>query len=418
MKYEFPTIRDLDDVLFAIKDSPEFIVVEKDDYIVVNYVVMNESTFPIIGEKFCPGCSRFEGEINIDGCGSQRCPDNVDVAAIIAAAIRRECRGLVFDKSGSLINRRFHKFFNVNERDETRLEAIDWNQPHHILEKLDGSMVSPCLLPSGVVRWMTKMGITDVSMEAEVFIALNKKYQDFAIRAIADGITPIFEWCSNKNRIVLDFPEDKLILTAARNNVDGDYTTYDRLCEIAERYDIPVVKAWPFNTIFIDNMIDVIRKQEDTEGVVVRFHDGHMVKVKSDWYVRIHKIKALLGQERDVVSMILNNQLDDILPVLPKQDVEKIEQFQNKLLTQLKIMSNNLSSFVYQYRSNFDRKTFALEVAPKMKPLWRGLIFQFWDKEYNESLTYKVLVDTILKHCGSNQSYAKIKNEFLEDIDL
>lgn len=414
MKYEFPKINHLNDVLPAIKDVPEFIVVEKDDYIVVNYVVMNESTFPLIGEKFCPGCSRFEGEIIIDGCGSQRCPDNVDVAAI-----RRECRGLVFDKSGSLINRRFHKFFNVNEREETRHEAIDWNQPHHILEKLDGSMVSPCLLPSGVVRWMTKMGVTDVSMEAEVFVALNKKYQDFAIRAIADGVTPIFEWCSNKNRIVLDFPEDQLILTAARNNVDGDYTPYDRLCEIAERYDIPVVKAW--GNLQIEKMgtlIDIVRQQEDTEGVVVRFRDGHMVKVKSDWYVRIHKVKALLGQERDVVSMILNNQLDDILPVLPKEDIDKIEQFKSKLLTQLKIMSNNLSSFVYQYRSNFDRKTFAIEVAPKMKPMWRGLIFQFWDKECNESLTYKALVDIVLKHCGSNQSYAKIKNEFLEGIDI
>lgn len=410
MNYDFPRIETIDDVQFAIDGVPEFIIAEKEDYFVVNYVVMNENTFPDTGEKVCPGCKRVNSEIITEGCGSQRCPDNVDVAAI-----RRECRGLIFDKNGSLINRRFHKFFNVNEREETRHEAIDWNQPHHILEKLDGSMVSPCLLPSGVVRWMTKMGITDTSMEAEIFVALNKKYQDFAIRAIADGITPIFEWCSNKNRIVLDFPEDQLILTAARNNVDGYYTTYDRLCEIAERYDIPVVKAFSYDS---KNILDIVRQQEDTEGVVVRFHDGHMVKVKSDWYVRIHKIKALLGQERDVVSMILNNQLDDILPVLPKEDIEKIEQFQIKLMKQLKIVSNNLSSFVFQYRSNFDRKSFAIEVAPKMKPMWRGMIFQFWDKECNESLTYKAIVDIVLKHCGSNQSYAKIKNEFLEGIDL
>lgn len=410
MKYEFPKINHLNDVLPAIKDVPEFIVVEKDDYIVVNYVVMNEDTFPATGDKFCPGCSRFNSEIIAEGCGSQRCPDSVDVASI-----RRECRGLIFDKNGSLINRRFHKFFNVNEREETRQEAIDWNQPHHILEKLDGSMVSPCLLPSGVIRWMTKMGITDTSMEAEVFVALNKKYQDFAIRAIGDGFTPIFEWCSNKNRIVLEFPFDQLILTAARDNVSGHYTKYDHLCKIAYRYDIPVVNAYSYDS---KNIIDIVRHQEDTEGVVIRFHDGHMVKVKSDWYVRIHKVKALLGQERDVVSMILNNQLDDILPVLPKEDIEKIEQFKIKLMKQLKIVSNILSSFVYQYRSNSDRKSFAIEVAPKMKPMWRGMIFQFWDKECNESLTYKAIIDIVLKHCGSNQSYAKIKNEFLDGVDL
>lgn len=392
MKYEFPTIRDLDDVLFAIKDSPEFIVVEKDDYIVINYVVMNEETFPVVDDQ------------------------ETDVSKRLAAMIRRECRGLIFDKNGSLINRRFHKFFNVNEREETRLEAIDWSKPHMILEKLDGSMVSPCLLPNGSVRWMTKMGITDTSMEAEVFVASNKNYQEFAIRAIEDGITPIFEWCSNKNRIVLDFPEDQLILTAARNNVDGYYTPYGRLRDIALSKGIPVVGS--YHTGNHEGMINWIRQQENTEGVVVRFEDGHMVKIKTDWYVRIHKIKALLGQERDVVSMILNNQLDDVLPVLPKEDIEKIEDFKNKLTLRFKVTADVLSMYIDQYRANFDRKTFALEVAPKMKSMWRGLIFQFWDKECNASLTYKALVDIVLKHCGSNQSYAKIKNEFLDEVDL
>ena len=143
-----------------------------------------------------------------------------------------------------------------------------------------------------------------------------------------------------------------------------------------------------------------------------------MVKIKSEWYVRIHKIKSLLGQERDVVSLILNNELDDMIPVLPKEDVEKIEQFQNKLTTQLQIMSNNLSSFVFQYKSNFDRKTFAIEVAPKINTIWRGLIFQFWDKECNESLTYQAIIDIIKKCCGSNQSYAKVKEAFFKDVNL
>lgn len=179
MNYNFPTINHIDDVLPAIKDSPEFIVVDKDDYTVINYVVMNEDTFP-------------------DGDG-----------------VRRECRGLIFGKDGKLINRRFHRFFNVNERDETRHEAIDWSKPHMILEKLDGSMVSPCRVGKHV-RWMTKMGITDVSMEAEVFVATRPDYTEYASVLLTVGMTPIFEWCSNKNRIVLDYPDDQLILLAIR----------------------------------------------------------------------------------------------------------------------------------------------------------------------------------------------------------
>ena len=46
MNYDFPKIMHINDVLPAIKDSPEFIVVEKEGYQVVNYVVMTPETFP------------------------------------------------------------------------------------------------------------------------------------------------------------------------------------------------------------------------------------------------------------------------------------------------------------------------------------------------------------------------------------
>lgn len=54
-----------------------------------------------------------------------------------------ECRGIIFcEKTGQVLARRFHKFFNVNEQDETQAELIDLARPHFILEKADG-FVSP-----------------------------------------------------------------------------------------------------------------------------------------------------------------------------------------------------------------------------------------------------------------------------------
>jgi RNA ligase len=403
MKYSFPQITHIDDVLLAIQDSPEFIVAEKDGYKVVNYVVATHDTFPDVlvnGEAFVSGQSvgEYSGQLGF-------------------AAIRRECRGLVFDLDGKLINRRYHKFFNVNERDETAIHAIDWSRPHVILEKLDGSMVSPCFV-HGHLRWMTKMGLTDTSMEAEVFVASRPDYAEFAHHYLKYGFTPIFEWCSNKNRIVLDYPEDRLVLTAMRENDSGNYLLQDALEAIGSHYGIEVVKAYDVSSSkHPSHIIDMVRAAEDAEGVVVRFDDGHMVKIKSDWYVRIHKIKSLLGNERDVVSLILNNQLDDMLPVLPKEDVEKIEKFQSSLMLRIKVMADILSEYVGYYRVNYDRKTFALEHGPKMNALWRGLVFQFWDKECDEHLTYQAVVAMILKNCGSNASYAKVKEAFLKGID-
>lgn len=404
MMYSFPHITHIDDVLPAIKDSPEFIVAQKDGYQVVNYVVATHDTFPDVATV---------GLTN----GDVTHRDIYEALADFHAAVRRECRGLVFDLDGKLINRRYHKFFNVNERDETAIHQIDWSRPHVILEKLDGSMVSPCFV-HGHLRWMTKMGLTDTSMEAEVFVASRPDYAEFAHHYLKYGFTPIFEWCSNKNRIVLDYPEDRLVLTAMRENDSGNYLLQDALEAIGSHYGIEVVKAYDVSSSkHPSHIIDMVRAAEDAEGVVVRFDDGHMVKIKSDWYVRIHKIKSLLGNERDVVSLILNNQLDDMLPVLPREDVERVEKFEVGLMEQIRLSAWTVYQTVKQNRETMDRKTFALNYAPTFDPMLRGLVFQFWDKECDEHLTYQAIVAMILKNCGNNASYAKVKEAFLKGVD-
>lgn len=393
MKYEFPEIKHINEVLPAIDGSAEFIVVDKGDYKVINYVVMNNDTFPEIH-----GMHTLAGPVDP-----------------IMNAIRRECRGLIFDKNGVLINRRFHKFFNVNERPETALEKIDWSKPHYILEKLDGSMVSPCKI-NGHIRWMTKMGITDTSMEAEYFVATHPNYTKFVEKYLSKNCTPIFEWCSRKNRIVLDYDEDQLVLLAIRDNFTGKYHNIGHYDYEAHNHDIPIVKSFGFGD---KNIVDIVRQQEDTEGVVVRFVDGHMVKIKSDWYVRIHKVKSALENEREIVAMALNNELDDIIPVLPMEDVEKINLFTGRVILKIEEIASNLYEDItrYQYRG-ISRKDFALNMADQYDPLYRGMIFRYWDeKNIDRPLLLKAVCDTILKNCGSNQAFRKIKEEFLKDID-
>ena len=145
MKYDFPSITNLDEVRDVVKDLPEFIIAERDWGYAVNYLVSGPDTFP---------------SVHTAG-GSAAMRD----AATRAKAIRRECRGLLFYPDGRIMSRRLHKFFNVNERDETQMHRIDLGQPHVILEKLDGSMITPVYTDHGV-RWGTKMGITEVSMQA------------------------------------------------------------------------------------------------------------------------------------------------------------------------------------------------------------------------------------------------------------
>ena len=76
---------------------------------------------------------------------------------------------------------------------------------------------------TGHIRFGTKMGLSDVALQAEVFVAKNPKYMEFSKACIANGATPIFEWVSRQQTIVLDYPEDNLILLAVRDMVTGEF---------------------------------------------------------------------------------------------------------------------------------------------------------------------------------------------------
>jgi RNA ligase len=195
MNYDFPQIKTIDDVLPHISGREEFLVMEKEGYTVIKYVVAFEETF--LWDSNDP----------------------------VGSAIRRECRGITFDTEGNLICRKFHKFFNIGEKEETQLNKINLYEPHIVLEKLDGSCVIPQPSPDGFVL-TTKSGVTDISQQAEEFISDKPHYAKF-IHSMFDGkLTPIFEWVSRKNRIVVDYENDNLILTAIRNTEMGNYLPY------------------------------------------------------------------------------------------------------------------------------------------------------------------------------------------------
>ena len=202
MDYKFPHINTIDDVLPAIAGREEFIVADKGAYTVINYHVVMPDSFPPL--KVSGGSAKMRAERQLHN------------------TLRRECRGIKFYPDGRIAARPLHKFFGVGEREETLPSKIDFSTPHSIEHKLDGSMIHPILIEDQV-RWCTKMGITDVSLQVEQYVSNHLRYEAFARWCEAKGITPIFEWCSRNQRIVIDYPEDSLILISARHKITGEY---------------------------------------------------------------------------------------------------------------------------------------------------------------------------------------------------
>ena len=379
MNYEFPYITNISDVLPAIEGRDEFVVAEKDGYTVINYNVMFEDSFD---------CN-----------------------------IRRECRGIIFDsKTGDIIRRPFHKFFNVNERDETQDHVIDLSRPHAILEKLDGSMISPFYV-NGVMVFGTKMGATDVAKPVEDFVNANPKYIEFSAMCIERGYTPIFEWCSRKQRIVLDYREDQLILTAMRHIKGGGYVSFDDMEAIyAIPNDIPVVRRFEPQTD-MKAFLDYVRDLEDLEGFVVRFDDGHMLKLKCHWYIQIHKAKEAILQDRNIVELILEEHLDDVKAHLPAEDRDRLNKFENDFnLAVSNVVGKIFAEHLALRISLMDRKTFAVDHAHNYDGFVRPILFRIFDNKSGQSDIRELVYNTIRNNLTKTTKYEAIRDAWFNGV--
>lgn len=394
MNYQFPYISTISDVLLAIEGRDEFVVAEKEGYTVINYNVMMADTFPdVIDDQASDVFEQYD----------------------YYAALRRECRGIIFDtETGEILRRPFHKFFNVNEREETQDHRIDLVQPHVILEKLDGSMIAPFIV-NGKMIWGTKMGATDVAKPVEEFVKNHPAYADFALDALADGDIPIFEWCSRKQRIVLDYPEDRLILTGIREKTSGEYWTHTEMCEYAEAFGIPVVRAFEPQTD-MKAFLEYVSGLEDLEGFIVRFDDGHMLKLKCHWYLQIHKAKEAILQDRNIVELILDEKLDDIKAHLPAEDRFELGRFEYLFNIEVYGQAQLISNMLEHIRDeNIDRKTFALEIGPKFDQYTRATIFKCWGEKDDHKIIDAVK-NVIRNNLTKNAKYEEIRTAWFPGV--
>lgn len=338
MNYQFPIINDINDVLPHIQGRPEFIVAEREDYTVINYLVNMPDTFTID-------------------------PNNP-----LTGLIRRECRGITFYPDGKIMSRKLQKFFNIGEIDETQPHNIDFSKPHKLLKKLDGSMLTSMVIRDEVI-WCSKMGITFITPMVAAFVSDKQYYNDFARHCAQHDITPIFEFVSPDNRIVLQYDSPNLVLLAARHNVSGVYLDIfsSDFAEIVKQFNIPVVDTIePFANV--NDLIEYVKPLKGEEGFVVAFEDGYRLKIKADEYVRIHKTKDRIRSNRNIVDLMLNNELDDLIPHLDAFDVKRVRDFEVEFWKAIDDKEKSLTQMTNDaiLKTNGDRKRIALEIMPNM----------------------------------------------------
>lgn len=337
MQFNPPVINNISDVLPHIKDNPAFIVVDKGWYTVIDYVYALRNTF-----------------------------DN-DFA--------RECRGLKFrTDTGDIIARPYHKFHNMGECAGYFTTDVDLTLPHTVLDKLDGSMVHTCISPvDGKIVLMTRMGNTDHAKKAEDYLS-NAGYELGHLIAgmVFDNPTKtfIFEYVGPENRIVVLYPKEEMILTGIRDIVTGSYSTFMGMQAYLAGRDIPMVAPYPL----LSGDLNDIYGDLENEGAVVRFDTGAMVKIKADVYCRKHKSKELTETLKGVVQLIVDGNLDDILPQLEEDIADDLVDYQANLLFRLQEYHEGLRH-ILSLTKHMDQKTFANTITKQYPQATCGLLF-------------------------------------------
>jgi RNA ligase len=381
MHYTFPEITHLNEVLEAVQGVEGFIVAQRDWGTVVNYVQMGPDMFP---------------EVHTAGGSASMRERQTRLKAI-----RREARGLLFDPDGNLVSRAYHKFWNVGERRETLIENIDLSQPHIILAKLDGSMIRALPTKDGY-RLATKMGPTDVAAQVEPFVAARPNIDRFIRDTLSQGYTAIFEWCSRKQTIVCDYPEDRLVLTAVRHIRTGEYLTYRQMQELASDYQLDLVRAYPGNVENMEALVRETHEMEGEEGWIIRWADGHMAKLKSAWYVRIHRAKDALTQEKNLLELILEEKLDDVKGFLPVEDLARVENYERAFWQGVAVAADTWKRRygVIKVEHGSDRKSFALDTKyQNLDGNLKSAVFRYWDQA--DPNWQEAVLDVIRKNLGT-----------------
>jgi T4 RnlA family RNA ligase len=217
-----------------------------------------------------------------------------------------------------------HKFFNVGEHDSVQPWAIDWSKVTRIMEKRDGSMITPVLTTGRNFKFKTKKTFTSAEAIAAGdhlgFVAGGTQWIGNLLLA---GLTPTFEFTSPKFPIVIKYEKDELTLLHIRENATGRYLNEEEIATLASPFPIVQNLVHQFmdahmemgcfadDQVSWDKLDQAAKTAEGIEGWVIQFEDGNMVKLKTQWYVALHH-SVTFTRWRDIARTVVADQSDDL----------------------------------------------------------------------------------------------------------
>ncbi len=328
----------------------------------------------------------------------------------------RECRSIVIDvKAEEIVLSPFKKFRNLNEGEENNIDAITKKIAQakciEITNKLDGSMQSGRYYDNRIIMsgsqsldmnnsWRLQNGYSILTSQSH-YVKMLKENPDF---------TFIFEYISLKDAHVVNYKkeEEGLYLLGVRNVYTGTQLSYKEVKDFADKHQVKMTQI--FDKTFDEVMEDTKKyKSQEMEGFVINI-DGHLVKIKCDDYVQIHRILSNISSINLIIKHIANNTFDDLISKVPESYKWRVMKVANLIFDYIEKTENAVTKyFILAPKDN--KKDFMIWIDNNVPNDIKGYVrckYLERDFDYIKGGSIKSPSYKKLKDMGINENYSAI----------
>jgi hypothetical protein len=139
------------------------------------------------------------------------------------------------------------------------------------------------------------------------------------------------------------------------------------IMEAIAKFDVPVVEVFEsFSTV--SELLEHTRGLVGVEGFVGAFASGHRFKVKAELYVAMHQIKDDIRTERNIAKAIVEETLDDSIPLLDEADLAIVKAYERRFDAALENVLGRLEGLVMLVRAlhGGNKKEVAINFVPNL----------------------------------------------------
>ena len=186
-------------------------------------------------------------------------------------------------------------------------------------------------------------------------------------------LTFIYEYISLADVHVVKYTKEQegLYLIGIRDVTTGRQLSYKEVAEFATRYNVPMTEI--YNKTF-DQIIKEVKtiKSDEQEGFVVNI-DGHMIKVKGDDYVQIHRILSKISSINLIIESVAENRVDDLISKVPAAYRERVQIVEKIVLDYVKNMEAEVQKYFDAAPKN-DKKSFMIWAESNVPKKYKGYV--------------------------------------------